>query len=79
MKWLFVLSFVLLVPHCWSATVKKCIECQQCEIHRQLKAICKLESETRCLKFVGLDKNSKFVGFLDVIKGYCLNNYIVNA
>lgn len=62
MKVLLVLCVaVMLAQQTCGATVKKCINCNQCEIHRNLKEICTKQADTRCLKFVGYDKNSEFI------------------
>lgn len=50
---------VVLLHYSQAGTVKKCWDCRHCEVTRQIKSVCKMESETGCLKFQGVDRTSK--------------------
>ena len=60
MKWLFLLWLTALLHHTQGATVNKCITCLECDNHRRSKVVCELDTQTRCLKFVGIDINREF-------------------
>lgn len=59
MRVVFVLFIVSLLCYAQAGTVKKCWQCRHCEVTRQIRTVCKMESETGCLKFQGVDRTSK--------------------
>lgn len=59
---LFIIS--LASPGLLAGTVRKCYDCRNCEVSRHIKTVCKMESETGCLKFQGVDRTSKSLSLL---------------